>query len=113
MFSIIVTGAEGQLGQCFQELAKEYPTHNLFFLSKKSFDITNASSLDKIYDQNPFDGIINCAAYSNVDKAEIEIEKAYETNERGIKTLVSFAAVSYTHLPSPRDAHESRMPSSA
>ena len=91
MFSIIVTGAEGQLGQCFQELAKEYPIHNLLFLSKKSLDITDTSSLDKVYDQNPFDGIINCAAYSNVDKAEIEIEKAYETNERGIKTLVSFA----------------------
>ena len=35
MSSILVTGAEGQLGQCFQELAKEYPIHNLFFLSKK------------------------------------------------------------------------------
>ena len=91
MSSIIVTGAEGQLGQCFQELAKEYPIHNLFFLSKKSLDITDASSLDKVYDQNPFDGIINCAAYSNVDKAEIEIEKAFEINERGIQTLVTFA----------------------
>ena len=91
MSSIIVTGAEGQLGQCFKELAKEYPIHNLFFLSKKSLDITDASSLDKVYDQNPFDGIINCAAYSNVDKAEIEIEKAFEINERGIQTLVTFA----------------------
>ena len=91
MSNILVTGSEGQLGQCFQALAIEYPIHNLFFLSKKSLDINKASSLDKVYDQNPFDGIINCAAYSNVDKAEIETEKAYETNERGIKTLVSFA----------------------
>ena len=91
MFSIIVTGSEGQLGQCFQELAKEYPKHNLFFLSKKSLDITDASSLNKIYDQNPFDGIINCAAYTNVDKSETEIEKAFEINERGIQTLVTFA----------------------
>ena len=91
MSSILVTGAEGQLGQCFQALAIEYPIHNLFFLSKKSLDINKSSSLNKVYDQNPFDGIINCAAYSNVDKAEIETEKAYETNERGIKTLVSFA----------------------
>ena len=91
MSNILVTGAEGQLGQCFQALAIEYPTHNLFFLSKKSLDINKSSSLDKVYNQNPFDGIINCAAYSNVDKAEIETEKAYETNERGIKTLVSFA----------------------
>ena len=91
MSNILVTGAEGQLGQCFQALAIEYPIHNLFFLSKKSLDINKSSSLNKVYDQNPFDGIINCAAYSNVDKAEIETEKAYETNERGIKTLVSFA----------------------
>ena len=91
MSNILVTGAEGQLGQCFQALAIEYPIHNLFFLSKKSLDINKSSSLDKVYNQNPFDGIINCAAYSNVDKAEIETEKAYETNERGIKTLVSFA----------------------
>ena len=91
MSNILVTGAEGQLGQCFQALAIEYPIHNLFFLPKKSLDINKSSSLNKVYDQNPFDGIINCAAYSNVDKAEIETEKAYETNERGIKTLVSFA----------------------
>ena len=91
MSNILVTGAEGQLGQCFQALAIEYPIHNLFFLSKKYLDINKSSSLNKVYDQNPFDGIINCAAYSNVDKAEIETEKAYETNERGIKTLVSFA----------------------
>ena len=91
MSKILVTGAEGQLGQCFQALAIEYPIHKLFFLSKKSLDINKASSLDKVYYQNPFDGIINCAAYSNVDKAEIETEKAYETNELGIKTLVSFA----------------------
>ena len=75
----------------FPRLAKEYPIHNLFFLSKKSLDITDASSLDKVYDQNPFDGIINCAAYSNVDKAEIEIEKAFEINEQGIKNSVTFA----------------------
>ena len=91
MSSILVTGAEGQLGQCFQEVAKEYPIHNLFFVSKKTLDITKAESLDKVYDQNPFDGIINCAAYSNVDKAEIEIEKAFEINEFGIQNLVTFA----------------------
>ena len=91
MSRILVTGADGQLGQCFQAVVKEFPKYNLFFLSKKSLDINKASILDKVYDQNPFDGIINCAAYSNVDKAEVETEKAYETNELGIKILVSFA----------------------
>ena len=91
MYNILVTGAEGQLGQCFQALAIEYPMHNLFFLSKKDLDINKALNLDKVYDQNPFDGIINCAAYSNVDKAEKESKRAYEINELGIKTLVSYA----------------------
>ena len=91
MLSILVTGAEGQLGQCFQEVAKEFPIYKLFFESKKTLDITEEESLDKVYDQNPFNGIINCAAYSNVDKAEIDTEKAKETNEIGIQTLATFA----------------------
>ena len=91
MLSILVTGAEGQLGQCFQEVAKEFPIYKLFFESKKTLDITEEKSLDKVYDQNPFNGIINCAAYSNVDKAEIDTEKAKETNEIGIQTLATFA----------------------
>ena len=91
MSNILVTGAEGQLGQCFQEVAKEFPIYKLFFESKKTLDITKKESLDKAYHQDPFDGIINCAAYSNVDQAEIEIEKTYKINEFGIQNLVAFA----------------------
>mgnify|MGYP001159850372 CR=1 FL=1 len=91
MSKILVTGAEGQLGQCFQEVAKEFPIYKLFLESKKTLDITNKISLDEAYRQDPFDGIINCAAYSNVDQAEIEIEKAYKINEHGVQTLATFA----------------------
>ena len=91
MASILITGAKGQLGQCFKTVAKEFPTHNLLLLSKNKLDITKTESLERVYNQHPFEGIINCAAYSNVDKAEIEIEKAFEINERGIQTLVTFA----------------------
>ena len=91
MSSILVTGAEGQLGQCFHAVAKEFTKHNLFFVSKKTLDITKAESLEKVYHQHSFEGIINCAAYSKVDQAEIEIEKAYEINEFGIQNLVTFA----------------------
>ncbi len=91
MSSILITGAEGQLGQCFQAVAKEFTKHNLFFVSKKTLDITKAESLEKVYHQHPFEGIINCAAYSKVDQAEIEIEKAHEINEFGIQNLVTFA----------------------
>ncbi len=91
MSRILVTGAEGQLGQCFQELAKEYPKYNLFFLSKVTLDITDVESLNEAYEKKPFDGIINCAAYSRVDQAEIETEKANEINECGVQNLVTFA----------------------
>ena len=91
MSRILVTGSYGQLGKCFQAVAKEFPKHNLFFTSKQKVDITKSKSLEKIYNKYSFEGIINCAAYSKVDKAEIEIEKAYEINEQGIQTLISFA----------------------
>ena len=91
MSKILVTGAQGQLGQCFQEVAKEFPKYKLFFESKKTLDITKKESLDKAYHQDPFEGIINCAAYSNVDQSEIETRKAYETNELVIKTIATFA----------------------
>ena len=91
MPNILVTGAEGQLGQCFQGVTKEFPTFKFFFESKKTLNITEEDNLYKAYNKNPLDGIINCSAYSNVDKAEIETEKAYEINERGVQTLATFA----------------------
>tara|TARA_Y200000002_G_scaffold380496_1_gene392113 strand:+ start:86 stop:949 length:864 start_codon:yes stop_codon:yes gene_type:complete len=91
MFNILVTGAEGQLGQCFQAVAKEFPKYNLFFVSKNAMDITKAKSIERVYNQHPFEGIINCAAYSKVDQAEIEIEKAHQINHQGIQNLVALA----------------------
>ena len=91
MSNILVTGAEGQLGQCFKTVAKEFPTYNLFFVSKSTLDITKTESLERVYRQHPFEGIINCAAYSKVDKAEIEKEKAYQINHYGIQNLVALA----------------------
>ncbi len=91
MSNILVTGAEGQLGQCFQSVANEFPSHNLFFVNKKALDITKIESLEKAYYQYPFEGIINCAAYSKVDQAEIEIDRANKINENGIQNIVTFA----------------------
>ena len=91
MSRILVTGSYGQLGKCFQAVAKEFPKYNLLFTSKENLDITKSKSLEKIYNKYSFEGIINCAAYSKVDKAEIETEKAYEINEQGIQTLIAFA----------------------
>ena len=91
MLKVLVTGAEGQLGQCFQAVAKEFPLYDLIFVTKRSLDITKAEGFQKIYEHKSFDGIINCAAYSKVDQAELDKNKAYEINEKGIQNLVDFS----------------------
>ena len=71
MSKILITGSEGQLGKCFQAIAREFPEYELIFASKSNFDITNLKSFKSFYNQKKFNGIINCAAYSNVTKAQM------------------------------------------
>ena len=86
-----MTGSEGQLGQCFKTVEKDFPFHKLFFANKNILDITKIECLEKIYKKYSFEGIINCAAYTNVNKAEFDIDKAIEINEIALKKLTTFA----------------------
>ncbi len=90
MAGYLVTGAEGQLGSCFQALSKSFPNIKLYFASRKDVDITQLKSLEKFYNKKAFDGIINCAAYTAVDAAEKDSDKAYLINGKGVEQLVSF-----------------------
>ena len=91
MPSYLVTGGSGQLGQCFHAVAKESPAINLFFTSRNEVDITRSETLVNFYSKNPFDGIINCAAFTNVDQAEKEEESAFKINTEGLQNLIDFA----------------------
>ena len=91
MPSYLVTGGSGQLGQCFQAVAKEFPEINLLFTSRNEVDITRSETLANFFSKKPFDGIINCAAYTNVDQAEKEQESALKINTEGLQNLISFA----------------------
>lgn len=91
MANILITGANGQLGKCFQSIENEFETHNLILSKKTDLDILNLNSIEELYNKNTFDGIINCAAYTQVDKAEIEKQKAYSINAEGVSNLISFA----------------------
>ena len=91
MPSYLVTGGSGQLGQCFHAVAKESPEINLFFTSRNEVDITRSETLVNFYSKNPFDGIINCAAFTNVDQAEKEEESAFKINTEGLQNLIDFA----------------------
>ena len=91
MTSYLVTGGAGQLGQCFQEVSKEFPEINLFSASRNEVDITQSETIANLYSKNSFDGIINCAAYTNVDQAEKEEESTLKINTEGLQNLIDFA----------------------
>ncbi len=87
--NIVVTGSNGQLGHEFQHLSKE-SQFTFHFLSRKDLDITDARSIeDQLVKINP-DVIINCAAYTAVDRAETDRENAFLINEKGPLYLAQY-----------------------
>lgn len=84
---VLVTGANGQLGMTLRNLASQYPDLDFTFLGSKELDITNSKQLQHCFSKNRFDYCINCAAYTAVDRAESEPEKAYAVNAEGVLNL--------------------------
>ena len=68
--NILITGCNGQLGNEMQLLEKTNPQHTYFNTDVAELDITDAAAIEKFVDENHIDGIVNCAAYTAVDKAE-------------------------------------------
>ena len=81
---ILVTGGKGQLGQCLNSLNSSQPIQ---FLGSKDLDITDIEQVNTIVTELKPTYIINCAAYTQVDKAETEVELANLINIRGAKNL--------------------------
>lgn len=84
---ILVTGRDGQVGSELQELAK-LSEHQFVFVGSEDGDITNLEMMRAIVVKNDIDAIINCAAYTAVDKAETEKERAFKVNVEGVQNLV-------------------------
>ena len=68
--NILITGCNGQLGNEMQLLEKENPQHTYFNTDVAELDITNQAAIESFVAENAIDGIVNCAAYTAVDKAE-------------------------------------------
>ena len=68
--NILITGCNGQLGNEMQLLEKENPQHTYFNTDVAELDITNQQAIETFVAENAIDGIVNCAAYTAVDKAE-------------------------------------------
>lgn len=84
---ILITGANGQLGKCIRDISNHYPEYNFIFLGRKELDIVNKEAIRVLFDKEEFDYCVNTAAYTNVEKAESEKEKAFLINEDGVKNL--------------------------
>ncbi|MDB3906655.1 dTDP-4-dehydrorhamnose reductase [Crocinitomicaceae bacterium] len=95
--NILVTGRDGQLGSELQELAKT-SKHNFVFVGSKDGDITNKDQIQELVSNHNIQAIINCAAYTAVDKAETEQDKAFLVNREGVQNLVAICAESNCKL---------------
>lgn len=84
---VLVTGANGQLGQAIQSIADQYPSIDFVFCSSSELDITSAVSCEAAFTKFKPDFCINTAAYTAVDKAETDVEKARLVNVIGAKNL--------------------------
>ena len=88
MHNILVTGSNGQLGNELRLVVEERDKeNNYFFTDVEELDITNKSDVSQFLHANNIDVVVNCAAYTNVDKAEDECEIADLINHIGVKNL--------------------------
>lgn len=86
--NILVTGSNGQLGKCLNDLHKFYNSDNWIFCDHEELDITDWYSISNAFIKYNPDIVVNCAAYTNVDKAEEEFLKANEINCIGVQYLL-------------------------
>ncbi|CAM4164460.1 dTDP-4-dehydrorhamnose reductase [Flavobacterium antarcticum] len=84
---VLVTGASGQLGQALQSIANQYAEIEFQFYTSSELDITNLENCKTIFAEARPDFCINAAAYTAVDKAESEPEKARVINVEGPRNL--------------------------
>lgn len=89
---ILVTGAYGQLGNELKVLSVDYPEWLFLFTDADTLDITNELSVKSFFDRNKPDFVINCAAYTAVDKAENDVETAEKVNALAPEILAKAAA---------------------
>ena len=78
--NILITGCNGQLGNEIQLLEESHPQHTYFNTDVADLDITNQEAIETFIEANAIDGIVNCAAYTAVDKAEENEELCTKLN---------------------------------
>ena len=78
--NILITGCNGQLGNEIQLLQAQYAQHTWFNTDVNELDITDKAAIERFVEENEIGGIVNCAAYTAVDKAESDPQLARKLN---------------------------------
>ena len=87
--NILVTGSKGQLGNEMRVLSAAHPKHTYFFTDVEELDITDRQAVSAFVTNHAIDLIVNCAAYTNVDKAEEDEVTALKINAEAVAILGS------------------------
>lgn len=89
---ILITGSKGQLGNEIRVLAEDYPDYDFIYTDVEELDITNQLKVEAFFVEHKPQAIINCAAYTAVDKAETNEATAYLINATAVENLSKSAA---------------------
>ena len=103
---ILVTGKNGQLGKSIHKIVNSevetynsLNSHSFIFVGREELDLNSESNISHYFDSSDkFDIIINCAAYTAVDKAEEELELANQVNHLAVKQLAEVAKTQQAKL---------------
>ncbi|RYJ37844.1 dTDP-4-dehydrorhamnose reductase [Flavobacterium anhuiense] len=92
MKKILVTGANGQLGSELSVLSSKYPEYEWIFADRTKITLDNLDLLPIQLNEIKADVILNCGAYTAVDKAETEKELAFTVNSSAVEIIAKYAA---------------------
>lgn len=92
MQTVLVTGSKGQLGNEVQVLASSYSQFEFIFTDVEELDICDRKAVENYFAKRKIDVLLNCAAYTAVDKAEEDVELCYRINEKAVGILGEIAA---------------------
>jgi dTDP-4-dehydrorhamnose reductase len=96
--TILITGAQGQLGSEFQALQNLFTQYNFLFTGRDELQIADENSITNYFANNKIDVCINCAAYTAVDKAEQERDLAIKVNTNAVGYLAKACATYKTQF---------------
>ena len=86
------------MGRCLQSVAENYPEYDFFFVNRQQLDLSDTKSILDFFETRAFDLILNCAAYTAVDKAESEPALANQVNHLALAEIANIAKQKKTKL---------------